>query len=104
MDEGALSESDNQELRHRQVENEAEAEEFDEKDNVKIPEIPEVSEGSDSETSEQNDPQEKTELIPPVPLAPPRNLQPLQRPSFIARQFRSVKNFFIELIDFIFLL
>lgn len=97
MDERDLSESDNQELRHRQVE----AEEFDEKENVDTHEVPEVSV---SETSEQNDPQEEAELIPPVPLAPPRNLQPLQRPSFIARQFRSVKNFFIELIDFIFLL
>lgn len=34
----------------------------------------------------------------------PRNLQPIQRPSFIVRQFRSVKNFFIELFEFILLL
>ena len=33
-----------------------------------------------------------------------RNLQPLQRPSFIARQAKNVKIFFTELFDFIFLL
>ncbi len=33
-----------------------------------------------------------------------RNLQPLQRPSFLTRQFRNVKNFFSELLDFILLL
>ena len=33
-----------------------------------------------------------------------RNLQPLQRPSFLSRQFNSVKNFFAEFIEFILLL
>lgn len=33
-----------------------------------------------------------------------RNLQPLERPSFISRQFNNVKNFFAEFIEFILLL
>lgn len=33
-----------------------------------------------------------------------RNLQPLQHPSFISRQFNNVKNFFVEFIEFILLL
>lgn len=52
-----------------------------------------------SEQSEEEEQEPKVTLCRGV-----RNLQPLQRPSFLTRQFTNAKNFFSELLDFILLL
>ena len=113
MDEDERSsESDNQtpELRHRQIQNETEI--IDEKENaeeVLISESEQEMQESDkleqeqvqAQVQEQSQSQNQDQnVIPRVP----RNIQPLQRPSFLGRQFQNVKNFFLELIEFILLL
>lgn len=94
---GSSTESDNnQELRKRQIE-----EVFDEKE-------PEIEIESEEENDLVSEDSEKDEIIKTkpetIPCPPPRNIQSLNRPSFISRQFGNVKNFFIELFEFILLL
>ncbi len=60
-----------------------------------------------SETAEVTEPTEISDVSdePKVTVCRGiRNLQPLQRPSFLSRQFNNVKNFFAEFIEFILLL
>lgn len=118
MDESGGSESDHRQssspelrLRHQAaLEEDEQVLDDDEKEQEQI---------SDSEASETCEPAEsvpssKEEDIA-IPRAPPRNLQPQRapprnlqhlppQPSFLTRQIRTVKNFFIELIEFILLL
>ena len=107
MDEDERSsESDNQtpELRHRQIQNETEI--IDEKENaeeVLISESEQEMQESDKLEQEQVQEQSQSQNQNVIPRVP-RNIQPLQRPSFIGRQFQNVKNFFLELIEFILLL
>lgn len=122
-----FSEEDSQLLRQRPIETEEFVDEEEEL-NEKETEIEKLK-NSDSETEEletevhvtekrdsedekdiinSNDSNENSSLSPPsspvLVYRGVRNLQPIQRPSFIVRQFRNVKNFFIELFDFILLL
>ena len=69
--------------------------------------IPETDSEKDSENGELEEQQEQVEQEeePKVTVCRGvRNLQPLQRPSFITRQFRNVSNFFSESLEFILLL
>ena len=106
MDESGGSEPDNQtsELRQRHTQIEPEIEDvFNEKEIERLPSDSEAEAEAESVQSVKCDTEKEKEpkvIIPRVP----RNLQIPQRPSFITRQYRSAKNFFTELIDFIFLL
>lgn len=97
MDEsgGSGSESENQnqpELRHRTTLEGSNVSE-DEKEVERLLSETDETESIHSETKE---------IV--IPRAP-RNLQPLsQQPSFLTRQFRTIQNFAIELIEFISLL
>ena len=66
--------------------------------------IPETDSEKDSENGELEEQQEQEEEPKVTVCRGVRNLQPLQRPSFITRQFRNVSNFFSELLEFILLL
>jgi hypothetical protein len=60
-----------------------------------------------SEATEVTEPTEISDVLdePKVTVCRGiRNLQPLQRPSFLSRQFNNIKSFFAEFIEFILLL